>query len=149
MAETHYVINARPPVRAFVIAAVLSLVGAALLVFALLQAAGWLLAALGVLLLLLGVGLLLAGFAAMGAQRMTLTLSEDGYLLSGRGGSESGTWAAVTRVTQSADGSHLTIFEGPDVRRHLLFAPGATTRIDELLADITRRLDHAKGYRDF
>lgn len=148
MADTHYVIQARPPVRAFASAAVSSVVGAGLLVFSLLRSWGWLSATLGAIILALGLGLLLAGFAAMNAQRMTLTLTDDGYELAGRHGVDVGRWEAVTRVTQSLAGNHLTIFEGPNVRRHLLFSPGATTRLDDLLADITKRLDRAKGYRN-
>ena len=76
-------------------------------------------------------------------------LTDDGYELNLGGRAVSGTWAAVTRVTQSGDGRKLTIFEGDEVRRYLLFTPGATTQMEALLRDLTRRLDASKGYRDF
>ena len=41
----------------------------------------------------------------------------------------------------------LRLFEG-ERASHLLFAPGARFDVPELLADLTERLDAAKGYRD-
>lgn len=148
MADTSYVIKPQPPVRAFAIAAVLSLLGAALIVAALAVAWHWIAVVAGAVVLAAGLGLLAAGLYSMRAREVTLTLSDDGYALASWRGVEEGRWRDVTRVTQSVDGMHLTIFEGDDVRRHLLFAPGATRPDERLLADLTARLDAAKGYRN-
>lgn len=148
MEDTQHLIKPRPPVRAFAIAAVLSIVGAILLVFGLRNSLGVVLVILGALFLLLGVVLALTGITAMLRQRVTITLTEEGYELNSRHGVFQGEWEAVTRITQSKDGKHFTIHEGDEVRRHLIFAPGATLEVDEFLKDLAERLDHAKGYRD-
>lgn len=148
MADTEYLIKPRPPIRAFVTAAVASIAGALLTVFAQQLDWGGILVAVGGLLLVAGVVLAIAGLVAMRRQQMVLRLTGTGYELSGSQGVASGDWDRVTRITQSEDGRRFTIFEGEDVRRHLVFSPGATTQVDQLLADLAQRLDHAKGYRD-
>ena len=55
----------------------------------------------------------------------------------------------MTRVTQSGDGRVVTIHEGPDVKRALVFSSPDDPVVDEALADISRRLDAAKGYETF
>lgn len=148
MADTSYVIKPQPPVRAFAIAAVLSLLGAALIVAALVLTWHWIVIVGGVVVLVVGLALLAAGLFSMRAREVTLTLSDDGYELASIAGVESGHWRDVTRVTQTLDRRQITIFEGDDVRRHLLFAQGASLPTDTLLADLTARLDAAKGYRN-
>lgn len=149
MADTHYVIKPRPPVRAFGIAAVASLLGAGLVVLALVNVWHWVALALGVVVLVAGILLFVAGLLAAGRNRVQITFTDDGYTLLGDGGRESGEWAGVTRVTQADDGRHVTIHEGPDVRHHLIFAPGNDDQVAELLDDMTTRLDAAKGYTNF
>lgn len=148
MADTSYVIKPQPPVRAFAIAAVLSLLGAGLVVAALVLTWHWVAIAVGVVVLAAGLVLLAAGTFSMRAREVTLTLSEDGYELASIAGVESGHWRDVTRVTQTLDRRQITIFEGDDVRRHLLFAPGAARPDERLIADLAARLDAAKGYRN-
>ena len=74
MAETTYTIQSRPPVRAFVIAAVGALLGALLLVLAIAQ--GWhlVVAILGGVLLAAGVALLIVAFMSMQRLAVHLTL---------------------------------------------------------------------------
>ena len=148
MADTSYVIKPQPPVRAFAIAAVLSLLGAALIVAALTLAWHWIAIVGGAVVLAAGLVLMAAGLLSMRAREVTLSLSDDGYELASIAGVESGHWRDVTRVTQTLDRRQITIFEGDDVRRHLLFAPGATRPDERLLSDLTARLDAAKGYRN-
>lgn len=146
MAETTYVIKARPPLRAFAIAAVASLVGAVWLVLALTNQ--WPILSMVVACCVLGFGLFMvvAGLAAVQRQTVTLTLGDDGYRLEGASGEEGGDWDAVTRVTLAKDRSLVTIHEGDTVRHHLVFRSASTTQLDEILADIGQRLDEANGY---
>ncbi|MFV0451895.1 MAG: hypothetical protein ACK5LS_06575, partial [Propioniciclava sp.] len=73
--ESRYVLRARPPVRAFVLAAVLTLGGAALAVAASQFAWPGALVVLGIVLIVLGVALL--GLAAAAAQRQEVTVVLD------------------------------------------------------------------------
>lgn len=144
MAETTYTIQSRPPVRAFAVAAVGALLGAFLLVLALVE--GWhvVVAVLGGLLLAAGLALLIVAYLSMQRLAVHLSLDESGYRLVGPGGRHDGRWADVSKVTQSEDGTHVTIYHGPVRRTHLLFA-----RDDDALAavlnDIRARLQAARG----
>ncbi|MCC2594519.1 hypothetical protein LKO27_14020 [Tessaracoccus sp. OS52] len=149
MSETHYLIKPRPPLRAYGIAAVGSLAGAVLLVLSLLNDWHWALLALGIVVLVAGIMLFVAGLAASGRNRVSITFNDDGYVLEGPRGRETGDWDLVTRVTQSDAGRHITIHEGPETRHHLVFAPGNDAQVADLLEDMTERLDAAKGYTNF
>lgn len=149
MDDTHYVIKPRPPFRAFFIAAVATILGAALVVLTLVNAWHWVVLALGIIVLVAGLVLFLAGLAATGRGRVAITFTDDGYSLDGSAGSEGGRWETVTRVTQSDDGRHVTVHNGSDERHHLVFAPGNSGQVAELLEDMTKRLDVAKGYTNF
>ena len=81
MADTSYVIKPQPPVRAFAIAAVLSLLGAALIVAALTLAWHWIAIVGGAVVLAAGLVLMAAGLLSMRAREVTLRLSDDGYEL--------------------------------------------------------------------
>lgn len=145
MAETTYVIKPQPPVRAFVTAAVADLVGAVVLVVALSQ--GWhvAFAILGGLILVAGVALLVAAIVSINRFAARLTLTDEGYRLVGPGVDHAGEWADVSKVTQSQEGSHVTIYHGSVRRTHLLFPGGDRAQIDQVLADVRARLQAAKG----
>lgn len=147
--SSRYLIKPRPPVRAFFIAAVASVAGAALLVLALTQGWHWVVAVVGGVLIAVGVALAVLAFLAPERQKVQLTFTPDGYRLEGQGSSESGLWEDVTRVTQSVDGRRVTIFSGEEARHHLMFAPGSDVDIELVLQDLSVRLDAAKGYRNF
>lgn len=149
MAETHYLIKPRPPIRAFLIAAVASIVGAGMLVLSLVQSWHWAVLALSILVLVAGIMLCVAALAASSRSRVSITFTEDGYRLDTPHGTEGGHWEVVTRVTQSGDGRRVTIHDGAEERHVLVFAPGNAQQVAELLADMTRRLDAAKGYTNF
>ena len=140
MSKTVHVITPRPPVRALVIAAVASLVGAVLLVLAL--GNDWHPVAVILSALLLAAGLLLAvaAFIAPSRQAVTLTIDDDGYRVNGGGKESSGQWADVSRLTQSADGSRLTIHHGPERRNHLVFQGSDPSQIRRVATDIRRQL---------
>ena len=149
MPETSHLITPKPPVRAFFLAAVASLIGCVVLVLAVALKWGTLVWALGVLVLVAGEALLLVALFSTRARAARLFLDDEGYRLVSRSGQQEGSWDDVTRVTQSADGAVVTIHEGADVRRVLVFSKPDDPALDKVLADISRRLDTAKGYETF
>ena len=141
MAETTYLIQSRPPVRAFVIAALCALVGAGLLVLAVSQ--GWHVAVtiIGAILLACGVALAVAAGLAMRRLRVYLTMDEDGYSLVGQGEEHVGDWLDVNQVTRSGEGGgHVIIYHGPERRTHLFFSASDPGQIDTVLDDLRDRL---------
>lgn len=143
MAERTYVIQSRPPVRAFVVAAVAALVGALLLVGSF--AWGWhvLWGVLGGLALVAGVALTIIAFLSIQRLAVHLTLDDEGYKVSGSEVDHAGQWRDVTKVTRSQEGSHVTIYHGVVRRTHLLFPAGDAAQIEEILADVRARLQAA------
>lgn len=138
-----HVLKPRPPVRAFVIAAVLVLLGALLL--AAVSGAVW--TALAVVLLL--AGLALAGMAgwSMHTMRTFVDLDAEGYRIVGPGVDKAGSWGDVTKVTTSAHGSHLTLFHGQVGRTHILCPGGGEDpEMKALVADVAAHLDADRGY---
>lgn len=131
MSASSYLIPARPPFRALLIAAIAALVGAGLLVAAL--ALNWhaLIALLGGVLLAAGVALCSAAIAAMRRRVVRLTLDHEGYQITGPQQRHRGTWAKVRRVTINDSGDRLTIHH--DTSRTYLVFPG---RDETLIADI-------------
>lgn len=148
MQDTRYIITPRPPVRGLLIAAVLSVLGAGLLVASI--ALDWHPAAGigGGVVLLLGIVLMLIGFVAMRSRRSELLFTSAGYELKGPGGVQKGSWKGVSKVTQSTTSRRLTIFNSKGRRTQLVFSPGAQAQFEQMLADMVERLDHAKGYRN-
>ena len=140
MAESVYTITPRPPIRALVIAAVTSLVGAVLLVVALASSWHVAVAVVGGLLLAGGLALAVAALLTPSRLAVTVTLDDDGYRVTGSGGEQVGAWDDVTRVTQSDDGAHVTIHHGEDRRNHLIFAGQDPAVIAKVLLDVQRRL---------
>lgn len=145
MADSSYVIKPRPPVRAFVIAAIASLVGAILLVIGLSQGLHVAVPVIGGVILVGAVALLTGAVLSMRRLAVTLTLGDDGYVLRGPGLEHSGQWSDVSKVTQSAEGSHVTIYHGVVRRTHLLFPGGDRQQIYDVLMDIRARLAALKG----
>ena len=145
MAESTHVIKPRPPVRAFVTAAVAALAGAVLLVVSLTQDWHVALTILGGLVLLGGVVLTVVAFLSIDRLAVRLTLDDAGYRLVGPSVDHAGDWADVTKVTQSQEGSHVTIYHGAIRRTHLLFPGGDRQQIDDVLTDIRQRLQAANG----
>ena len=144
MAESTYLIQPRPPVRAFVIAAVAALAGALLLVGALASSWHAAVAVLGGLLLAVGVALLVAAFVSMSRLAVRLVFDDDGYAVRGLDAEQSGRWIDVTKLTVSEDGGHVTIYHGAVRRTHLLFPGRERTLVDDVLADATARLRQSR-----
>ncbi len=146
MAASTYTIVPRTAVRAFLIAALASIVGAGLLVLALSNAWHPAVAVIATVVLAAGLVLALLAYLSQRASIAELVLNEDGYTVVTRDGSESGNWTDVTRITRAVDGGQITIHEGEQKRTRLQFHSDNRAQIDEILAEMGERLDAAKGY---
>lgn len=140
--STH-VLNPRPPVRAFGIAAVLVLVGAVLLVVA----GSTVLDVLAGLLLVAGLALAAMGAWSMRTMRTFVELNQSGYRIHGPDVDKSGVWSDVTKVTTSAHGSHLTLYHGEVGRTHVICPGGGEDpSMKELVQAVSQHLDADRGY---
>ncbi|WP_420176712.1 hypothetical protein [Luteococcus sp. OSA5] len=142
-----YVLKPRPPVRAFVIAAALTLVGALLVSIAQSADASLLWVVLASIILI--AGLALAGMAAwsMVTMRTFIDLASDGYRIHGPGVDKSGGWEDVTKVTTSAQGSHLTLYHGEVGRTHVICPGGGEDpEMVALVEAVAKHLDANRGY---
>jgi len=145
VASTTHQIRQRPPLRALALAAVLMLVGLVLVLMAELLDGNLWLTVTG--LLVVGAGLVLFGTAWVASRvaRVQVVLDEDGYVIQGRESALSGRWADVKRLTRGSD--RITLYRGDGHRVQLVVPGGHPSELDDLGADITRRLDADRGYR--
>lgn len=141
------------PLRAFVVAGVASVLGAAISVLS--SALGWPVGLLvaGVLLLVAGVALAAAGWLISRRQRASVIVSDDGYRVLTAAGEEQGSWAAVSKVSMTEDGSRISLSEGGGEAENTvhILRPGSGLKgeaqlWDSLAADIATRLDKNRGY---
>jgi hypothetical protein len=74
-----------------------------------------------------------------------ITLTEEGYRVSGTDQEHSGAWSDVTKVTQAVEGAHVTIYHGNVRRTHLIFPGGpAQDQMQDVVEAITERLRRIK-----
>lgn len=145
MPERTFFLKPQPPLRAFLVAAVLSLLGGLLTVFALQQSWHWFVLVLCLLLLAAGVGLFAAALVATARLGVRVTISDEGYEISGTNQAHSGQWADVTKVTQALEGAHITIYHGSVRRTHLIFPGGpAQQQMQDVIDEIMSRLERVK-----
>lgn len=148
MTKTH-VLRPRPPVRAFALAAVLSVVGAFLTILLVAKGVpmGWVV--VGIVILAFGVALLVAAVISMVRLRTYVDLSDEGWTVRGPSGRRSGSWDDVTKVTISYNGAHLTLCHGQVARTHII-APGniASEEMKALAEDVATYLDASRGYHN-
>lgn len=147
MAATTFTIAPRVPFRAFLIAAVASIVGAVLMVLALINAWHIAVVVIAAIILVAGLLLLVVALVAQKTSAAELTLDDEGYTLTSRAGEQWGTWSEVTRITRATDTGQVNIHEGDEKRTRLEFHSVDRARIDEILDEMGARLDAAKGYR--
>ncbi len=146
MPERTFFLKPRPPLRAFLLAAVLSLVGGVLTVLGLQHDWPVVVVVLVILLLVLGIMLFAAAIVAMARLGVRITLTDDGYRVSGTENAHEGSWSDVTKVTQAVEGAHVTIHHGDVRRTHLIFPGGpAQERMPEVIEEIMARLERVKG----
>lgn len=145
-----YVLKPRPPVRAFAIAGVLSLVGALLVVWAASRQAALVWQVLAVIVLVVGVALAVLGAVSMVKMRTFITLDDKGYTIKGPGIDKGGEWSDVTKVTTTHQGAHLTMYHGEVGRTHIMCPGGADDpQMTALAQDIADHLDQNRGYTNF
>lgn len=144
MDRTVYVIPPRPPIRAFAVAAVAALLGAVLLVSSLTWQFPVGLVVVGAVLLGLGVLLVLLAYLSMSWLAVRVQLDDEGYRVTGSPREHSGTWADVSKVTRSEEGSHVTIYHGNVRRTHLLFPAGDSPLVGQVLDDVLARLQASR-----
>lgn len=137
--STH-VLRPAPPLRSYLVAAVLSVLGAAMVIGSGFGRNPWLLV-FGALVLADGLVLVLTTTLSAHRARVKVDLDEKGYVVHSLEGDVRGSWDQVTRVTRSADGTQLVFHQG-DERRLVLIGREVTS----LEADVTRYLDKNRGY---
>lgn len=145
MSERTFFLKPRPPLRAFGIAALLSIAGAVLLVLALQNAWHVVVSILAGVLLVAGIALFVMALIAMDKLGVRITVNDEGYEISGTDQDHSGSWTDVTKVTQAVDAAHITIYHGNVRRTHLIFPGGpAQAQMGEVVDAILERLGRVK-----
>lgn len=137
---TTHVMRPVQPLRAYALSAILSIVGAIVVVLGKIGGSIWIVS-LGALILSGGLVLLGATVNSVRRYKVSVDLDEEGYAIHSASGDHSGRWADVTRVTRTADGTQLTLHHDQD-RRTLLVGRDVT----QLEGDMARYLDKSRGY---
>lgn len=137
---TTHVLRPAPPLRSYLVAAILSVLGAAMVLGSGFGENPWLLV-FGALVLADGLALVLMTTISARRSRVAVDLDGSGYVVHSREGDVHGTWDQVTRVTRSADGTQLVFHQG-DERRLVLIGREVTS----LESDVARYLDKNRGY---
>ncbi|WIY82729.1 hypothetical protein [Propionimicrobium sp. PCR01-08-3] len=140
---SRYALKPQHPVRAWVIAVILVLGGAAL-IWAGLGAGdtrNTVVIVVGSIVAVLGVVMGIAALTFVSNSTLYVTLSPDGFEVSGPGYHKSGAWIDVDSVSTTPDGSRLVIGQG-HVERTFIQAPGgiADEQMKALTDDIATRL---------
>ena len=131
--------------RAFAIAAILSLLGAVFLVLSLQNAWHAVVVVLAAVVLALGIALFAMALVSMARLGVRITLTDEGYHVSGTNQEHSGGWADVSKVTQAVHGAHVTIYHGNVRRTHLIFPGGpAQDQMQDVVDAIMERLGRVK-----
>ncbi|GAB3705687.1 hypothetical protein [Mariniluteicoccus flavus] len=142
---TVHLLRPAPPVRAFLIAAVLSVLGAVVLVAS--SRNGWPLVVLvlGGVLAAAGVALLAVAVATMVRMRVRAELTPTGYSFRTPAGVRQGTWAETVKVTASDTGHRLSFVHRDESVDHVMTPLGHDDpEMGELVADLTRRLEASR-----
>lgn len=137
---TTHVLRPALPLRSYFVAAVLAILGAAMVAGSGFGKNPWLLV-FGALVLADGLVLILMTTISARRARVAVDLDEKGYVIHSREGDVHGAWGQVTRVTRSADGTQLVFHQG-DERRLVLIGREVTS----LESDVARYLDKNRGY---
>jgi len=142
-----YIVRPRTPVRAFVLAAVLSMAGAALITLSAARAWAQVWMWVSAVVLLAGVLLLVTALASMRRLRTYVELDDQGWEVRTPGGTRRGQWSDVTKVTIAVSGDRLTMHHRDGTRTHIV-APAPTEEMQSMASDIATRLDANRGYHN-
>ena len=144
MTKNTYRIQPPPAVRAYGLAALLAVLGAALIVLASANAWPVVFPALGVLLLVLGVALIALAVLAGRRAQVIVALDERGYTIRDSSGPREGAWSDITQVTR---GPGRLTFHDRNGHGFLLRDPATDPGLlDRLAADVSAHLDRDRGY---
>lgn len=141
-----YILRPRIPRRALVLGIGATAAGLGLVVAGLLK--NWALPLIVVLAVVLAVGLLTLIMVAysMANHRVHIDLDAKGYRVHGPGMDRRGTWAKVTRVALTPDGSRLMIASGPAKRTYISCPKGGDDpSMKALVKEIARHLPRAEA----
>lgn len=141
-----YQLRPAPPIRAFLLAGIGSILGAVVIVLS--RAQGWhgVVTALGVLLLVLGLVLLGGAFYAMTRMQVKAELTPTGYSFRTPAGVRHGTWADTVKVTTSESGRRITFHRRDESLQHVVTPVGSTdSAMRRLTTDITDRLKRSRA----
>ena len=142
-----YVVRPRLPMRAFVLAALLSMAGAVGITLVAATGAAQVWMWVSSMVLLLGVLLLLTALTSLRRLRTYVELGEDGWEVRAPGGTRRGLWGNVSKVTIAANGVRLTLHHTDGRRTHIV-APAPTDEMQAMAEDIAARLDASRGYHN-
>jgi hypothetical protein len=137
---TTHVLRPAPPLRSYLVAAVLATLGALMVVGSGFGKNPWILV-FGALVLADGLVLVLMTTISSYRARVAVDLDESGYVIHSREGDVHGTWDELTRVTRSADSTQLVFHQGDEHR--LVLIGREVTRLE---TDVARHLDKNRGY---
>jgi hypothetical protein len=137
---TTHVLRPAPPLRSYLVAAILATLGAFMVVGSGFGQSPWLLF-FGALVLADGLALILTTTISARRARVAVDLDETGYVIHSREGEVRGVWDQVTRVTRSEDGTQLVFHQGEEQR--LLLIGREVARLE---SDVARYLDKNRGY---
>lgn len=144
MKSSAYVLRPAPPVRAFLTASTLTVLGAVLVVLA--AANRWhpVVTVLGGVLIAAGLALTALGIWALFRLRVHARFDATGYTITSQRGEVDGPWIEVRKVTLSGPRLVIERREGAD---HEVLTPlGDTDPVAErMLRDMTRRLHNRYG----
>jgi hypothetical protein len=141
-----HTLRPQPPVRAFLIAAVVSVAGAVLTVVG--AANGWPggVIALWVVILIAGLALLGAGIWSMWRMQVRAELTPTGYTFRTPAGVRHGTWSETTRVTASESGRRISFHHRDETVDHVICPVDANDpTMAELVEDVTSRLKDSRS----
>lgn len=143
---TRYTLKPRPPLRAFVVAAALSLVAAVVIVVGADRLLGWV-TGIGIFVAALALALLLLAVGSMRTMRVHVDVDDEGYAISGPNIDKRGRWVDVTKLALADEGARLVFHHGPIERTHLWSPMGGNDpSMAALVQDVTKRLDASRGY---
>lgn len=141
-----HTLRPEPPIRAFLLAAVVTILGAVLTVLASAQDWAGVVLVLGVMLMVAGLALLAAGIWSVWKMRVQAELTPTGYTFRTPAGVRHGTWAETVKVTASESGRRITFHHRDDTVQHIM-APvgGDNPAMSALVEDLTERLKTSRS----
>ncbi|OYO01893.1 hypothetical protein [Enemella evansiae] len=140
-----HVLRPAPPIRAFGLASVFTVLGAVLLVTAYAQGWSTVLKVLFGIVLVLGLALLGAAIATVVRMRVRAELTPTGYSFRTPAGVRHGTWADTAKVSTSESGHRLSFVDNDDRVQHVISPVGGESpEMSALTAEIVERLESSR-----